>query len=183
MDAREELRGIIREQSFLRRPEGYVLTSGKWSPHYFDLKLTTLSNPHALTLAAGIMLDKMRALPMRVDAVGGLTAGADPLVVATALLALRQGWTLPGFFVRDEQKTHGTERVIEGRVTDDMNVVIVDDVITTGRSVMKAIRPVEKQGAKVLQVLILVDREEGGISFLKEQGYQVEAIFSSSELQ
>jgi orotate phosphoribosyltransferase len=182
MDAKDELREIVRQQSFLRRPEGYVLASGKWSPYYFDLKLTTLSNPHALTLAAGIMLDKMWALPKLPDAVGGLTAGADPLVVATALVAQRQGWTLPGFFVRDEQKTHGTERVIEGNVTDGMNVVIVDDVLTTGRSVMKAIRPVEKQGAKVLQVLILVDREEGGIAYLKEQGYQAEAIFSSSEL-
>jgi orotate phosphoribosyltransferase len=183
MDAREELRGIIREQSCLRRPEGYTLASGKWSPYYFDLKQTTLSNPHALTLAAGLILDRMRALPQRVDAVGGLTAGADPLVVATSLVALRQGWKLPGFFVRDEQKTHGTERVIEGSVTDGMNVVIVDDVITTGRSVMKAIRPVEKQGARVLQVLILVDREEGGIGYLREQGYRAEALYSSSELQ
>jgi orotate phosphoribosyltransferase len=72
--------------------------------------------------------------------------------------------------------------VIEGNVSDGMNVVIVDDVVTTGRSVMKAIRPVEKQGAKVLQVLILVDREEGGIAYLKEQGYQAEAIFCSSDL-
>src|SRR5437867_2886067 len=133
MDAKTELRGIIKEQSVLRRPEGYILASGKWSPHYFDLKLTTLSNPHALSLAARLMLDKIWALPGRVDAVGGLTAGADPLVVAVSLVALREGKTLPGFFVRDEQKTHGTAAVIEGNVTDAMNVVIVDDVITTGR--------------------------------------------------
>lgn len=183
MSDREELREIIREQSFLRRPEGYTLASGKWSPYYVDLKLTTLSNPRALFLAASIMLERILGLPRRAEAVGGLTSGADPLIVAISQLALRRGVTLPGFFVRDEQKTHGTERVIEGSVTDGMSVVIVDDVITTGRSVTKAIRPVEKQGAKVLRVLVLVDRQEGGIEFLGDQGYQAEAVFSSSELQ
>jgi orotate phosphoribosyltransferase len=182
MDTRAELRDIIREQSILRRPEGYILASGKWSPYYFDLKLTTVSNPYALWLAARLMLEGIDILPMRPDAIGGLTTGAVPLVVAISLLANREGKTLPGFFVRDEQKTHGTERVIEGRVTDGMKVVIVDDVITTGGSVMKAIRPVEKQGAKVLHVLVLVDRGEGGIAALREQGYHAESIFTSGEL-
>lgn len=183
MDAREELRAIIKRHSLLSRPEGYVLASGKRSPYYFDLKLTTLSNPRALFLASRLLLDRIAALPERVDAIGGLTSGADPLLIGVSQLALREGRVLPAFFVRDEQKTHGTERVIEGSVSDGMNVVILDDVITTGNSVLKAIHPVEKQGARVVHVFILVDREEGGVDHLRERNYAVEPIFSYSELK
>jgi orotate phosphoribosyltransferase len=180
---REELRQIIATHSLLYREEGFLLASGKRSQHYFDLKLTTLSNPEALFLASRVLLDKIRTLGVHIDAVGGLTSGADPLVIAVSQLALRDGLVLPAFFVRDEQKTHGTERMIEGTVTDGMNVVILDDVITTGGSVLKAIRPVEKQGARVVQILILVDREEGGLEALRERGYSVEPIFSYGELK
>jgi orotate phosphoribosyltransferase len=183
MSAREELRAIIAKHSLLTRPEGFLLASGKRSPWYFDLKLTTLSSPHALSLAARILLDRINDLPGRIDAVGGLTSGADPLVVSVSLLAYREGRVLPGFFVRDEQKSHGTEHVIEGTVTDGMKVVILDDVITTGGSVMKAIKPVEKQGATIAYIFILVDREEGGIEALREQGYKVEPVFRFSELK
>lgn len=182
MGTREELREIIAAESLLTREEGYVLASGNWSPYYFDLKLTTLSNPHALALAARLLLNKINAL-MGVDAIGGLTSGADPLVIAVSQLAEREGRTLPGFFVRDEQKAHGTQREIEGTVKDGMNVVILDDVITTGNSVLKAIRPVEKRGARVVHVFILVDREEGGIEALRAQEYNVEPIFTYSELR
>jgi orotate phosphoribosyltransferase len=179
MDAKEELRQIIMDHSFLTRPEGYLLASGKRSPYYFDLKLTTLSNPRALYLASRILLDRISE---RVDMIGGLTSGADPLLIGVSQLALREGRVLPAFFVRDEQKTHGTERVIEGTVEDGMNVAIVDDVITTGGSVVKAIRPVEKRGAKVVQILILVDRQEGGIESLREHGYAAEPMFHLAEL-
>ena len=182
MDTRDELKQIVATKSLLTRPEGYTLASGQWSPYYFDLKLTTLSDPHALSLAARLLLERIGALGVRVDAVGGLTSGADPLVVATSLLALQANRVLPGFFVRDEQKHHGTERVIEGLVSEGMNVVILDDVITKGNSVLKAIKPVEKRGARVVRVLVLVDREEGGIKFLSDLGYTVEPIFTHSEL-
>jgi len=182
MDTRDELKQIVATKSLLTRPEGYTLASGQWSPYYFDLKLTTLSDPHALSLAARLLLERISALDVRVDAVGGLTSGADPLVVATSLLALQASRVLPGFFVRDEQKHHGTERVIEGLVSEGMNVVILDDVITKGNSVLKAIKPVEKRGAHVVRVLVLVDREEGGIKFLSDLGYTVEPIFTHSEL-
>jgi len=182
MDARDELRQIIARKSLLTRPEGYTLASGAWSPYYFDLKLTTLSDPHALRLASEVLLDKIDALGARIDAIGGLTSGADPLIVATSLLALQRGRVLPGFFVRDAQKHHGTERVIEGIVTAGMNVVILDDVITKGNSVLKAIEPVEKIGAHVERVLVLVDREEGGIAFVAGKGHVVEPIYTYSEL-
>ena len=182
MNAREDLRGIIAKESVLFREEGFLLASGRRSQYYYDLKLTTLSNPHALSLAARLLLDKIAALPSRVDAIGGLTSGADPLVVAVSLLAMAEGRRLPGFFVREKPKTHGTERVIEGVVEEGMNVVILDDVITQGNSVLKAIKGTEEKGAHVVHVFILVDREEGGVKFLRDQGYNVEPIFTHTEL-
>jgi orotate phosphoribosyltransferase len=133
-------------------------------------------------LASVLLLDKINALGVRIDAIGGLTSGADPLIVATSLIALKSGQILPGFFVRDEQKLHGTEELIAGIVNEGMNVVILDDVITRGKSVLKAIEPVEKIGAHVVRVLILVDREEGGIEFLASKGHKAEPIFTYTEL-
>jgi orotate phosphoribosyltransferase len=182
MNAREELRQIIAKESIHFREEGFLLSSGKRSQYYYDLKLTTLSNPHALSLAARVLYDKIAALPERVDAIGGLTSGADPLVVAVSLLALTEGRNLPGFFVRAKPKGHGTERLIEGALDNGVNVVILDDVITQGNSVLKAIKGAEEAGAHVVHSLILVDREEGGVAFLRDQGYRVEAIFTHTEL-
>ena len=182
MDARNELKQIVVANSLLTRPGGYTLASGQWSPYYFDLKRTTLSDPKALELASVLLLDRINALGVHIDAIGGLTSGADPLIVATSLMALKSGQILPGFFVRDEQKLHGTEELIAGIVTEGMNVVILDDVITRGKSVLKAIEPVEKIGAHVVHVLILVDREEGGIEFLASKGHKAEPIFTYTEL-
>lgn len=181
-DARDELKGIVVKKSLLTRPEGYVLASGQWSPYYFDLKLTTLSDPRALRLASEVLLDRIEALGEPVDAVGGLTSGADPLIIATSLLALERGRTLPGFFVRATQKGHGREQAIEGVVAPGMSVVILDDVITKGTSVLKAIDAVEKAGARVARVLVLVDREEGGVELLAETGHTVEPVFTHAEL-
>ena len=184
IDKRTELRGILKSHSLLENGP-YRLASGKTSDYYFDCKLTTLCDPYALALASAIIFERIEALEkrvgVRVDAVGGLTSGADPLVIAVSQHAYRLGRVLPAFFVRDEQKTHGTERVIEGQIRDGMNVVILDDVMTTGSSVRKAIKPVEKGGGKVVKIFVLVDREDGGAGALR--GYEWEAIFSVHELR
>lgn len=182
MDAHEELKQIIMEKSILRREGGYTLASGAWSPYYVDLKLTTLSDPRALELAALGVLELIQQLGEQVDAVGGLTSGADPLVVGTSLAALKAGMRLPGFFVRELPKNHGTERVIEGTVYPGMNVVIVDDVITTGASVLTAIRGAEEAGARVLAAIVLMDREAGGVKFLADKGYRVLSLFEYGDL-
>lgn len=182
MGEREELRNLLAEHSVIFREEGFLLASGKRSNYYYDLKQTTLSSPHALSAAARLILAKINGLAEHVDAIGGLTSGADPLVVAVSLAAMGEGRTLPGFFVREKPKGHGTERLIEGVVRAGMNVVIVDDVITEGKSVHKAITGAEEQGAHVVHVFILVDREEGGVKFLRDLGYKVEPIFTHSEL-
>jgi orotate phosphoribosyltransferase len=183
MGEREELLHLVAKESVRHKEGGFVLASGKISDYYYDLKRTTLSFPHALRAAARLMLAKIKTLPEPVHAVGGLTSGADPLVVAISLAALEEGLPLPGFFVREKPKAHGTEQVIEGTIQTGMNVVIVDDVITGGKSVYKAIQGAEAQGARVVHVFVLVDREEGGIEFLRERGYEVEPIFTHTELK
>lgn len=181
MDDRAELIDILREKSLLRG--NFVLASGRVSDYYLDCKRTTLSSPRGLELTSRLMFEKIRELRARgvaVDAIGGLTIGAAPLSITTAQQALRHGWNLPVFVVRDEQKSHGTQRLIEGGIKRGWNVVIVDDVMTTGKSVMKAIQAVESEGSHVVSVLILVDRDEGGADALR--AYNVESLISVNEL-
>jgi len=177
MDPRDELFRILREDSLFRGR--FVLASGKESSYYFDCKLTTLSSPRGLFLACGIIRDRIRAMTTRVDAIGGLTIGAAPLVVGVSLLAQLEGENLPAFIVRKEPKPHGRQRLIEGSVKPGTNVVIVDDVITTGASVLKAIKEAEAAGAKVVKVLVLIDREEGADAELGK--YDFERVFSLKE--
>jgi orotate phosphoribosyltransferase len=174
MDARDELRLILKTTSLFRGQ--FVLASGKKSEYYFDCKLTTLSEPRGLKLAAQLMYDRIQALRVPVHAVGGLVMGSAPLVIGVSLEALARGQTLPGFMVRKEPKAHGRQRLIEGVVKPGSNVVIVEDVVTSGGSVLKAIRAAEEVGAKVVKVLILVDREEGAAETLRD--YDCERIFS-----
>jgi orotate phosphoribosyltransferase len=161
-----------------------VARHSKPEEDYLDCKRTTLSNTRGLQLVSKLLLDRVRALKLagkRVDAIGGLTIGAAPLSIAVSQLALREdGWDLPVFVVRDEQKTHGTQRAIEGGVQPGWGVVVVDDVMTTGKSVLKAIHAVEQQEATVAAVLILIDREERGVQALHK--YDVESLFSYKQL-
>jgi orotate phosphoribosyltransferase len=182
MDERDELLRLIARESILFNEEGFRLASGKVSNWYYDVKRTTLSFPHALMAAARLILARIEAIKPPVQAVGGLTSGADPLVVAIGQVALQGGVDLPGFFVRDAAKAHGTERLVEGALSPGMDVVIVDDVITEGKSVYKAIKGAESEGARVVHVFILVDREEGGAEFLRSKGYKIDSIFTHSEL-
>lgn len=178
MDDRTELLEILRRNSLLKGH--FVLASGKESDYYLDCKLTTLSNPRGLKLACLLLFDRIRLLKRQVNAIGGLTIGAAPLVVGVSQVALREGWNLPVFIVRDEQKSHGTQRVIEGTLKAGWGVVIIDDVMTTGNSVMKAIKAAEKEGAKIVKVFVLIDREEGGLEALHD--YEIESVFSYKEL-
>lgn len=178
MDDRAELIQILREKSLLHGR--FVLSSGNVSNYYLDCKLTTLADPRGLELACKLLFDRIKAMKEPVDAVGGLTIGAAPLAIGISQLALRVGRNLPAFIVRDEQKPHGTQRGVEGRIEAGWNVVIIDDVMTTGNSVLKAIRAAEQQGARIAKVFVLIDREEGGAELLRDYG--IEAILSYKEL-
>ena len=111
-----------------------------------------------------------------VDAVGGVATGAYPIVTAVALVSHQEGRPIPSFVVREVAKEHGTKRQIEGHLKEGSRVAIVDDVITTGGSVIKAIKAVEAVNGKVVKVLVIVDRHEGGSDQLKKEGYDFTAF-------
>ncbi len=174
---RKKIFDLIKKRSFGR---GKIkLASGKESDFYFDLKPTML-HPEGASLLAEMIFDRLKDMP--VDSVGGLAMGAVPLISPLALVSFQKGKRLPGFFVRKEIKDHGTKRRIEG-IEDlkDHNVVILDDVTTTGSSAMLAVDAARDAGANVILVLSIVDREEGAVRFFKEKDVPFEAVFTASE--
>lgn len=151
----------------------YRLSSGNLSNHYFEGKKLTLSSDGSRHIGK-MVLDEISYI--EVDAIGGLVIGAALIVSAVAAVADEQGRDLPTFIVREEVKAHGTQRKIEGHLKERWKVAIVDDVITTGTSILKAIRAVEALDCKVVKVIALVDRHEGGSDELRRQGYNFQAF-------
>ena len=135
-----------------------------------------------LEVIGALALERLAARGWEPQLVGGLTLGADPVACAIAATARGRGRTLDAFTVRKEPKTHGTARRVEGCLVPGAGVVVVEDVITTGQSALEAIRAVESEGARVLGVLVVVDREDGGRAALEQAGYQVEALITATEL-
>jgi orotate phosphoribosyltransferase len=171
---------LIKEKSFFRGR--ITLASGKESDFYFDMKPTMLSPCGAATLSK-LIFDRLYAMP--VDYVGGLAVGAIPLVACVVMFSDDTGRPLPGFFVRKEVKNHGTKRVVEGlpegETLEGKNVVILDDVTTTGGSAMIAVDAAKSAAAKVILVLSVVDRQEGASEFYKAAGVPFESLFTASE--
>jgi orotate phosphoribosyltransferase len=164
----------------------FVLASGRRSTLYVDCRMTTMS-PEGQLLIGRIGLATLRASGWPVDAVGGLTLGADPISYAIAhASALEEehgtGGLVRAFTVRKEAKQHGTGRLIEGPFVAGDGVVVVEDVITTGGSALKAVEAVRAAGGTVLGVLALVDREEGGREALEAAGLSVLTLVKASEL-
>ena len=151
----------------------FTLTSGKKSNYYFDGKKLTLSPEGAYQVGKAVF-DELRGIG--VDAVGGVATGAYPIVTAVALVSHLEGKPIPSFIVREVSKEHGTMRKIEGHLKEGSRVAIVDDVLTTGGSVSRAIEAVEAVKCKVVKVIVLVDRHEGGSDKLKKEGYDFTAL-------
>jgi orotate phosphoribosyltransferase len=156
-DTRQRLRDLLEERSF--RTGEITLATGAKSNFYFDCKPVTLSADGAY-LVGTAFLDALEQLPERPEAVGGLTHGADPIVSAMVVLSHVRECPIEGFYVRKEAKQHGTKRRIENPPAPGTKVVIVDDVVTTGRSLLQAVEEAREAGCKVIGVLALVDREE-----------------------
>ena len=174
---REELLKLVREKAFQKG--NYTLSSGKKSNYYFDGKQITL-DPQGILLVGKTILAMLQGI--QVDAVGGPTLGADPIAAAVALLSSQTGKPLKAFIVRKEEKKHGTQKRIEGpRLEPRDRVVVVEDVITSGKSVMDAIGEIEKLNCRVVKVICLVDREEGAAKLL--QPYNFSPIFTKTELE
>lgn len=146
----------------------FTLASGAKSNRYFEGKLLTLHPEGANRVAEAIcnILGEMD-----VDAVGGLIIGAIPIATAVSMLSYQRGKPMSAFLVRETPKEHGTQRLIEGHLEPGSRVAIVDDVITKGGSVVKAIQAVEGAGCKVVKVITIVDRHEGGSDKLSADGY------------
>lgn len=174
-DTARQLREIaFSEGAFLQSDSPiYRLASGKLSKHYFDGRKITLSSKGARHVAR-MVLEELSGI--KIDAIGGPAIGAALMVPAVAAIADTEGKDLPTFVVREQPKEHGTQRKIEGHLKEGWKVAIVDDVITTGGSVLKAIEAAEEAGCKVVKVIVLVDRHEGGSDELRSRGYNFQAF-------
>jgi orotate phosphoribosyltransferase len=157
----------------------FQLSAGGTSRYYIDAKRTLMDGEGA-HLVARLLLEKMEAAGA--NAVGGPSIGADFIVPVVAAWSFEQGRPVDAFVVRKEPKKHGQRRLIEGNLPDGARVVLVDDVITTGSSVIRAVKAVEEEGGKVLKVFCLVDRKEGGAANLAAAGIPLEGVFTIDEV-
>lgn len=176
---RDRLRRLLQERSVLRGD--FVLSSGVRSTYYIDARLTTMSGL-GQRLIGDLGLAVLDDAGWEPASIGGLTLGADPVAYAIAHAASRAGRELDAFTVRKNAKEHGTGRRIEGNFTPGTNVVIVEDVVTTGNSALRAVQALEEAGGRVLGVLAVVDREEQGRERLERAGYPLIALSTATEL-
>jgi len=176
-EAAKRLREIaIEEGAYLRSDTPtFRLASGMMSNFYFDGRKISLSSTGAYHVAK-MILDEVSDI--KVDAIGGPVLGAALMVPAVVAIAHAEGKELHAFVVRQETKEHGTKQKIEGHLEKGWAVALCDDVITTGGSMLKAIEAVEEAGCKVVRVIVLVDRYEGGSDELRRRGYKFQAFLS-----
>lgn len=176
---RERLVALLLERSF--RVGDFVLSSGARSRFYIDCRTTT-THADGQAVVGRLGLAALRDAGLRPDAIGGLTMGADPVAYAIAHASWLADDPVNAFTVRKEPKAHGTGKRVEGCFQSGDRVVVVEDVITTGGSALKAIEAVEAEGGHVIAVLSLVDREEGGREAIEARGYPVHALVGVGEL-
>jgi orotate phosphoribosyltransferase len=176
---RDRLLALLAERS-ARRGQ-FTLASGRQSTLYIDARLTTMS-PDGLSLIGALGLAELEAVGWEVDAVGGLTLGADPISYAISYASAATARPLRAFTVRKEAKAHGTGKLVEGPLRAGDRVAVVEDVITTGGSALRAAEAVRAAGGVVMGVLALVDREEGGREALEAAGLAVRALARAAEV-
>ena len=177
---RQRLIQLLTQRSVKRGQ--FILASGKSSDLYIDARTTTMS-PEGLALIGPLGIQFLKTAKWQVDAVGGLTLGADPIALSISYASNFIPPALRAFTVRKEAKTHGTGKLIEGSFQRGDRVAIVEDVITTGHSALQAIDAVRKEGGHVAGILALVDREEGGRQVIEKAGYEVMCIATREDLR
>lgn len=178
----DRLKSLLKELSYEKRD--VTLASGRKSDFYFDGKQTSL-HPEGATLLGKAILEKIRSQFSQAEAVGGPTLGADPLVTAVSVTSFQDGGrALPAFIIRKEPKKHGTQAWIEGfkNLKQGMKVVLLEDVVTTGGSVLTAVDRARESGLEVLGVVVIVDREEGGREALLARGVPLESLYTKTQL-
>jgi orotate phosphoribosyltransferase len=172
---------LLTEKSFRYSPDApFKLASGRESHYYVDCRPVTHS-AEGLTLIGEVIFDLIK--DQGVQAVGGLTMGADPMAHAVALISYQQGQPINAFAVRKFFKGYGAGGRLVGPVRPGEQVVVLEDVVTTGGSVLEAVKAAREFGLIIAQVIILVDREEGGREAVEEQVSRVQAVFTLSQLK
>lgn len=157
----------------------FTLASGLKSTFYLDVRRTSM-HPEGAALCASLILDALEDVEL--DAVGGPVLGAAPLVGAIAAESFRRGRPLKTFLIRKEAKGHGTAKLIEGHFPAQGKVALVEDVVTSGGSVLRALAVARGEGAEVLRVVTVVDRESGGPEAMAKESAEFTALYKVSEL-
>ncbi|WP_319550084.1 orotate phosphoribosyltransferase [Desulfogranum marinum] len=181
MDERQRLKELLLSKSY--REGTFTLTSGKTSDFYVDGKQTTLDAEGGY-LCGRLLYELIQNNEQPITGVGGMTLGADPLVTAVSLVSHLDNNPIPAFIVRKEAKGHGTGNYIEGKnnLQPGAVVALVEDVVTTGGTLIKVIERVENEGFKVGLVVTIVDRQEGGAETLADHGYPLKSVFTREQL-
>jgi len=173
----DELREIVRRDAV--KKGRFILASGKESDLYVDLRKVTLHHKGAFLIGSIIYeIIKDRAI----DAIGGMSIGADPIAVASSLIAYQSGKDINAFLVRKEKKAHGTQNLIEGPVITGQRVVVVEDVITTGTSTINAINHIKDAGMEIEMVIAILDRMEGGTQAIESLGFEVFSLLTREDI-
>lgn len=179
MNERQQLIELLAERSVKRGH--FILASGKSSDLYIDARTTTMS-PEGLVLIGHLAIQTLKDARWELDAVGGLTLGADPIAYSISYASNAAPPLLRAFTVRKEAKIHGTGKLIEGPFRQGDRVAIVEDVITTGSSALRAADVVRNAGGQIQGVFALIDREEGGRQAIEAAGYRVISLIHIREV-
>lgn len=172
------LREIVLERSL--KLGDFVLSSQRTSKYLFQLRQTTMF-PEGAALISDIILEYMKRYALR--CIGGMEMGAVPIVAAVGVTSYAQAYPVNAFFVRKEAKKHGARERIDGYVTDGGEILLIDDVATTGNSIVAALAGVREEypACRVRRGLVVIDREEGATEALAEQGISLASIFKKSD--
>jgi orotate phosphoribosyltransferase len=179
VSSKTDLARLVRERSL--ELGSFTLASGRKSGYYIDARRTTMS-AKGLELIGDLGLASIRGAGLEPSSVGGLTLGADPVAYAIARASRASPPTVDAFTVRKEPKGHGTKRQIEGCFSPEAPVVVIEDVMTTGESALRACEAVSDAGGVILAVLTVVDREEGGRQRIEASGHQLLALLTLRDL-
>lgn len=177
---KDRLLELIIEKAFKYSEEPvFKLVSGRMSNYYFNCKAISLY-PEGMYLIGNLIFDLIKDLDIK--GVGGLTLGADPIAYAVAYTSYLKKKPVEAFVVRKTAKSHGTMQWIEGNIKSGDRVVIVDDVITTGKSTIEAITRAKEAGLEIVKVIAIIDRQEGGREAVEELGYKLDSIITRDEV-
>jgi orotate phosphoribosyltransferase len=175
---RQDLLDLIVKYAY--REGDFILSSGARSSYYINCKEVTLRAEGALIIGRLIL----EALPSDIDAVAGLTLGADPIVSAVSVVSALSERPIPALIIRKQAKGHGTQAYIEGpSLHEGAKIVVLKDVVTTGKSALQAVERLQAAGYQVSEIITLVDRKQGGRELYQSQDLKFQALFTIEELQ